>query len=220
MIILLVGYISNYQVKYKDQMIYTTISALGAASMTGSIETISINRIAFVLIGTIIALYANKVILPYKMSDITKKEVNKIIKLNEEILTKLYNLGRRSLSLDNETKEMLIVNELAIKKIDANNATLLSKNVDDFLYNQRIFSNKLRFLINNVKRFEKSSTEELKLFYDIDSLLNKQNSKEDIIGFLNNINDSARKLILIDVLELKDNILNSKKISKSIEQEL
>ncbi|MGL5756389.1 MAG: FUSC family protein [Paraclostridium sp.] len=220
MIILIVGYTSNYQTVYKNQMICNTISALGAAAMTANMGTVSINRIIFVLIGTGLAILANNLILPYKMSDITKKEVNKIIKLNEEILTKLYNLGRSNLILDDEVKEMLIVNELAIKKVDANNATLLSKNIDDFLYNQRIFSNELRFLINNVKQLKKISKTELELCYDIDLLLNKQNSKEDTVEFLNNINESAKKLILIDVLELKDNILNSKQISKCITQEL
>lgn len=38
LVILAVGYISNFQTKYKDQMICTTISALGAAAMTSSLE--------------------------------------------------------------------------------------------------------------------------------------------------------------------------------------
>ncbi|MCU9815417.1 FUSC family protein [Paraclostridium sp. AKS73] len=78
LVILAVGYISNFQTKYKDQMICTTISALGAAAMTSSLEMISINRLVFVVIGTLIALYANKVILPYKMRDITKKDIENL----------------------------------------------------------------------------------------------------------------------------------------------
>lgn len=220
MIILLVGYISNYQVKYKDQMICTTISALGAASMTGSIETISINRIAFVLIGTIIALYANKVILPYRMDEITKKEINKVIKLNEKIVTKLYELGKNKKAIDEETKGLLITNELVNKKIYANNATLLSKNIEDFLYNQRIFMNEIRFLVNNFKKTNKNGKQEEKLFKDIDLLLNKENKKEEVIELFKHTEENFNKLVLIDAMELRENILSSKKISRTIAQEL
>ncbi|MCU9807760.1 FUSC family protein [Paraclostridium sp. AKS46] len=116
LVILAVGYISNFQTKYKDQMICTTISALGAAAMTSSLEMISINRLVFVVIGTLIALYANKVILPYKMRDITKKDIEKSIMINEKILSKLYELGRLDLKIDEDVKEMLFVNNLINKK--------------------------------------------------------------------------------------------------------
>jgi hypothetical protein len=219
-IILLVGYISNYQTKYKDQMICTTISALGAASIGTNITALSIDRITFVVIGTVIALYANKVILPYKMSDVTKNEVDDSIKLNEKIVTKLYDLGVRNLKIDDEVKEMLVRNEMLNKKIDANNSTLLSSKIDDFLYNQRIFMNEVRFLTSNFIKYSKTSKDKLKLFYEIDSLMNKDNSKEDIKSYFEKLDDRLSKLILMDVIELKENIISSKNISKSIAKEL
>ena len=47
-------------------------------------------------------------------------------------------------------------------------------------------------------------------------LLNKDISTKDIIDFLNNIDDRLSKLILINVLELKETIIESKDISKVI----
>lgn len=220
LVILAVGYISNFQTKYKDQMICTTISALGAAAMTSSLEMISINRLVFVVIGTLIALYANKVILPYKMIDITKKDIEKSIMINEKVLSKLYELGRLELKIDEDVKEMLFVNNLINKKIDTNNLTLLSNSIDDFLYNQRMFMNDIRFLVNNFRRFSKNNTGVMDLVYDVDKLMHRENSKEDIIKCFNKRADKFSQLVLVDVLELKENIINSKKLSKQISNEL
>ncbi|WP_373599158.1 FUSC family protein [Paraclostridium bifermentans] len=220
LIILIVGYISNYQVKYTYQMVCTTVSALGAASMTGDIGILSIERISMVLIGTVVALYANKVILPYKMSEVTKNEIKKSIRLNEQILKKLYDLGMQNLVIDDKAKEILIVNELINKKIDANNLTLTSKYIDDFLYNQRIFMNEIRFLTNNFKKYKKTKKDHAKLFYDIEAIMYKQNTKEEIEKYFENLEDKTSKLILIDILELKENIQKSRDISEMLSQQL
>ncbi|MFR3557154.1 MAG: FUSC family protein [Paraclostridium sordellii] len=222
LIILVVGYLSNYQTIYKYQMICTTISALGSAALsTGNIETLSIDRIIFVITGTLIALYANKFILPYKMTDVTKNEVDKSIKLNENIVKKLYELGKTKSNIDKELKELLVINELINKKIGANNATLLSDKINDFLYNQRIFMNEVRFLVNNFRKFNKRDGDNLKLFEEIDSLNKKDNiTKEDAINYFEHIKDNFSKLILVDVIEIKENIQNSKKLFIEIEKEI
>ena len=222
LIILVVGYLSNYQTRYKYQMICTTISALGSAALsTGNIETLSTDRIIFVITGTVIALYANKFILPYKMTDVTKNEVDKSIKLNENIVKKLYELGKTKSNTDKELKELLVINELVNKKIGANNATLLSDKINDFLYNQRIFMNEVRFLVNNFRKFNKRDGNHLKLFEEIDSLNKKDNiTKEDAISYFEHIKDNFSKLILVDVIEIKENIQNSRNLFVEIEKEI
>ncbi|MCR1848817.1 FUSC family protein [Paeniclostridium sordellii] len=222
LIILVVGYLSNYQTRYKYQVLCTTISALGSAALsTGNIETLSIDRIIFVITGTVIALYANKFILPYKMTDVTKNEVDKSIKLNQNIVKKLYELGKTKSNTDKELKELLVVNELINKKIGANNATLLSDKINDFLYNQRIFMNEVRFLVNNFRKFNKRDGNHLKLFEEIDSLNKKDNiTKEDAINYFEHIKDNFSKLILVDVIEIKENIQNSRDLFVEIEKEI
>ncbi|GAA0711617.1 hypothetical protein GCM10008904_24150 [Paraclostridium ghonii] len=220
LIILIVGYISNFQTTYKKQMICTTISALGVAAITGSVEIASINRLVFVILGTIIALYSNKVILPYKMSDVTKKDIEKSIILNEKVLYKLYELGRLGLKIDDEVKEMLFVNTLINKKIDTNNLTFLSDNIDDFLYSQRMFMNDIRFLVNNFRRYRKGNSNKIELIYDINKLIYRDNSKEDVIKCFNKRKDKFSKLVLVNILELKENIINSKRLYKKISSEI
>ena len=50
--------------------------------------------------------------------------------------------------------------------------------------------------------------------------MNKENSKEDIKNYFDKLEDKLSKLILVDVIELKENIINSKFISKSIAKEV
>ena len=139
--------------------------------------------------------------------------------LEEEGFTKLYNLGLSNVKLDNEIKELLVVNELINKKINTNNLTLLSSDINEFLYNQRIFMNDIRFLTNNFREYNKTAKDKLKLFYDVDLIMNKENSKEDIKNYFDKLEDKFSKLILIDIIGLKENIINSKCISKSILKE-
>lgn len=215
-IILITGYISNYQTKYKYQMICTTISSLGAASIGSNINELSLLRISLVLLGTVIALYANKVILPYSMVNSTKKDIKSSIHLNKEIISILYKIGLIKGSFNDELKVAISENIILNSKIDFNNNTLLSKDIDDFLYNQRMFSHKLNFLINNSKNYIDKGLHDFDLFYDIDMTLCKDISPKELINTLNKSRDIYSKLILIDAYELRKNIENSIAISESI----
>lgn len=214
--ILITGYISNYQTKYKYQMVCTTISSLGAASIGSNINELSILRITLVLLGTLMALYANKIILPYSMVNSTKKDIQSTIHLNKKIISLLYNIGLVKGPFNDEFKITISENMLLNSKIDFNNNTLLSKDIDDFLYNQRIFSHKLNFLISNSRNYIKEGLHDLDLFYNIDMTLCKDISSKEFIDTLNKSKDIYSKLILIDAYELKKNIENSTAISSSI----
>jgi len=83
-----------------------------------------------------------------------------------------------------------------------------------------MFMNDIRFLVNNFRRFSKNNTGVMDLVYDVDKLMHRENSKEDIIKCFNKRADKFSQLVLVDVLELKENIINSKKLSKQISNEL
>ncbi|EPZ59048.1 hypothetical protein H477_1801 [[Clostridium] sordellii ATCC 9714] len=141
--------------------------------------------------------------------------------MNENIVKKLYELGKTKSNTDKELKELLVVNELINKKIGANNATLLSDKINDFLYNQRIFMNEVRFLVNNFRKFNKRDGNHLKLFEEIDLLNKKDNiTKEDAINYFDHIKDNFSKLILVDIIEIKENIQNSRNLFVEIEKEI
>jgi len=70
------GYIDGYNTRYDRKMICVTISAVGVASMTSSIEVQLFYRILFVVAGIVLSLIANKVLLPYDLKDSTKDLIN------------------------------------------------------------------------------------------------------------------------------------------------
>lgn len=216
LIILLVGYLSNYQTNYRNQMICTTISALGAASIGANISILGIERLVFVLIGTVIALYANKFILPYKVSVAIKSDLKISLHLNEEILSTLYKKSIGSIKFNKDLQSIININKLINKKISSNNDMLLSSDIDNYIYTQHVFMNEIRVLSSMFKDYERSNSDKLKLVYDIDYLTNKDLSTEDILSYIDNIDDILNQLILINLLKVKSILSESKTIYHSI----
>lgn len=109
LMIMLAGYICSYQTDYSKQMIFTTFSALGAASLADgfSLELI-ISRLIYVVIGTGIAMIANKLILPYGVDDSTKYLM--------EIYNKIIDQIKKEISLADSGKGNIdIVRNLVMK---------------------------------------------------------------------------------------------------------
>ncbi len=69
LIILLAGYLNGYTKEYKYSTIFVTISAIGSAALIGDIKVLAVNRLLFVFIAVLVALFANKYIFPYKLKD-------------------------------------------------------------------------------------------------------------------------------------------------------
>lgn len=64
------GYLMSYMTDYRDMVIFITFSAVASAAIsTVNPNVIILNRVAFIIIGIIISLIANKFILPRKLSD-------------------------------------------------------------------------------------------------------------------------------------------------------
>ncbi|KMT21882.1 FUSC family protein [Clostridium cylindrosporum] len=97
-IVLLVGYINSFLDKsgYDKQMIFITISALGVAAITGDIGALATERIVYVLIGVLIALIANRLILPYRVED----ALSDLLHIYSEILDRI----KMEISLAHEGK--------------------------------------------------------------------------------------------------------------------
>lgn len=216
LIVLLFGYINNFQTKYRNQMVCTTISALGSASIGTSVVLLGFERLLFVFIGTIIALYANKLIFPYKISTATKTDIKTSTKLNENILSLMYKKCLNPNSYDEDLITAVSINKLLNKKIDSNNAMLLSEQINDFVYYQHILMNEVRILLNMFNEYKLGASFKLQLIYDIDYLMNKDLTKEETLKFLGDIDSTLSKLIVINVLELREVLLKSKSISNTV----
>ncbi|MEG2788002.1 MAG: FUSC family protein, partial [Romboutsia sp.] len=130
MVILVVGYISNYPTKYDHKMICITISSLGAASIGGGDNLISLDRLIFIIIGTAVALIANRLILPYRIKFVTKDLIDKSFELNNKIINELENIN-----IDNnkELLNMLFYNKIINNHINFNNTTILSLKIKEYL---------------------------------------------------------------------------------------
>ena len=63
------GYLRSYAFTYRYGTIYTTICAIGSVAMSGGAVVLTINRIVFVILGTIIGIIINRFVLPVKMKD-------------------------------------------------------------------------------------------------------------------------------------------------------
>lgn len=71
-IILMAGYLNSFTTTYRGNMILVTVSAVASASLLGGTLSMVLTRIAFVIIGSILTLIANKYILPYKIKDMKR----------------------------------------------------------------------------------------------------------------------------------------------------
>ncbi|WP_042275409.1 FUSC family protein [[Clostridium] dakarense] len=214
-VIFIVGYLSNYPTKYNQKMIFTTISSLGAASIGSGIDLLALDRLSFIIIGTIIAMAANKFILPYKISSETKELVEKSIKINKQILNKISHIKINNTS-KKEFNDLILVNKLINDKISINNNTLMSQRIEEFLDNQRVMMNNVNFLINsimnnNIKDLDISSTCE-----NASLLNNKKIKEEDLKDQFYSLKSNIEKFVFIDIFEIFKNLNRSYEISEDI----
>ncbi|MBY0221551.1 FUSC family protein [Sporosarcina aquimarina] len=69
-LLMMAGYLMSYVKAYRYNTILVTFSAIGAVALvTGTTEVLTLERVAFVVAGVILASLINKFILPYKLED-------------------------------------------------------------------------------------------------------------------------------------------------------
>lgn len=213
-LVLIVGYLNNYQTNYRNQMVCTTISSLGAAAIGSNIGIIGFERLVFVIIGTLIAIYANRLILPYRVTDATKLIIKKSLEISENIISVLYENGMKVDSSSDDVKTLINISIILNQVIDSNNNMISSKEVQEYIYNQHIFINDIKVLLDLFKEYNKTKANKVRLVYDIDYLTKKNISKEEILHYLENISDRRAKIILINVLKVKENLFISKVVAR------
>ncbi len=192
MILMLAGYLNGYVKQYKYSTIFVTISAIGSAALMGGTAVLSVNRILFVIIGSIIGLILSKFVLQYRAND-AKKD---LIKMNNEVTADLlksmeelmdgirpnYNIIRNNILVSTMIEEKLKFNN-----VDKNNGELMR-----YIDNQRL-------LVTNI--------------YDLYTCLVKDNMNKDVINIVKNKDININKKIA-SLREKLDSIkeLNSKVI--------
>lgn len=69
LVVMVAGYLNGFFNEYKYKMIFTTISAIGSAALAGDLQILTIDRIIFVALGSILAILANNFLFPYSVRD-------------------------------------------------------------------------------------------------------------------------------------------------------
>ncbi|MDA3730995.1 FUSC family protein [Niameybacter massiliensis] len=144
-LLLLVGYINMYFTRYRYTSILYTTLAIGAASLAGEIQVLTINRIIFVIVGLVMATLINKLILHYNLED------------NNNYLIHMYQA-----TIDEMKKEAQFLMEGQASKYSIKNLLIITSMIEDKLLmnNQILEDNQIevkldesRALISDIYHF-------------------------------------------------------------------
>ncbi len=204
MIILLAGYISTYTNDYRDLMICNTISAIGAACLITSPGIFVLNRIAFVILGTVIALLINKILLPYNAQNAYKYLItmykNVIAEMSKEIT-----LCIKKKSNLHKVKNLLLISTLIEDKILSMNSLVKDDNQDKILSKKRMLMNNMYSLYLKLNSSKNKEIESIFvnnnhiLTYNLDEL---EEAKDLILEGINNTDDKNNKIIYKNLLHI------------------
>ncbi|RDY25709.1 FUSC family protein [Romboutsia weinsteinii] len=214
-VILAVGYLSNYPQTYRTKMIFTTISALGAASIGSNIDELIARRLGFVLLGVIIASIVNRIILPYRMKDVTNQTICKSVARNKELLEEIYRYSVNNLN-EYKVRSLIVLNKMENEKVNINNNTIQSKKIESFLDNQRIMLNNVYFLFNNIRKKNLVSIDIQYTFNKINMFINGEISELEIDNEFKRLKYSNDRLVFIDIYEICDNLKIATEQSRAI----
>ena len=69
LIILIGGYLDSYTTNYRDKMICVTVSVIASTALINNTLYAAVNRIGYILIGTILALIVNQLVFKKQLND-------------------------------------------------------------------------------------------------------------------------------------------------------
>ena len=135
-LVLLVGYLNGFAVKYRNVVLTVTISALGTAALIGDPTVLTMRRIVLVLIGIGMGMIANRYLLPYTLEKGTRDLMKSYKQVSQELLREAgtYLKHRNNAHTIND---LFALSTLIEERILSNNQMLQLEEMDDFLSAQR-----------------------------------------------------------------------------------
>ena len=135
-LVLLVGYLNGFAVKYRNVVLTVTISALGTAALIGDPTVLTMRRIVLVLIGIGMGMIANRYLLPYTLEKGTRDLMKSYKQVSQELLREAgtYLKHRNNAHTIND---LFALSTLIEERIISNNQMLQLEEMDDFLSAQR-----------------------------------------------------------------------------------
>ncbi|NLD18931.1 MAG: hypothetical protein GX663_01600 [Clostridiales bacterium] len=143
------GYICSYMTTYAKQTIFVTISALGVAAMADpSSQNFEIERLLFVLIGGIVAMLINRFVFHAKVEETTERLRIRYRVVTKELFRSVF-FSKGECEDKNEIANLVLTGNLIEDKLILNNTKLKSKELQEFIDNQRLLVNDILFIGQN-----------------------------------------------------------------------
>ena len=222
LIVMACGYLQSYVNEYKYRMIFITVCAIGTAAVVGNIEQFTIERILMVILGSIIAIIANKYIFPYKLKN-SNEQLRKIyyeaIKdMFEEIDTLLK--GNARLEIMNN---LFVITSLVESKSRINKEIDNDKNYSEIVNIRRCVASNIYELYRTINKAGITYESQGKLREDVKILNEYQNEdiSNKIIVVENSIKEAKEintKIILSSIVGVLKGIKKLNELNKLREQ--
>lgn len=147
-IILMAGYLDPFTTSYRGKMICITVSAVASASLLGGTLSMVLTRIAFVIIGSILTLIANKYILPYKIKDMKRYLIETYDSLINQMKVDIYEKHK-----DYSIRNLYLITGFIEDKMKLSISYDNNKDINKYLKNKRLEVNNIYndfLLLNNL----------------------------------------------------------------------
>ena len=222
LIVMACGYLQSYVNEYKYRMIFITVCAIGTAAVVGNIEQFTIERILMVILGSIIAIIANKYIFPYKLKN-SNEQLRKIyyeaIKDMFEEIDTLLN-GNARLEIMNN---LFVITSLVESKSRINKEIDNDKNYSEIVNIRRCLASNIYELYRTINKAGITYESQGKLREDVKILNEYQNEdiSSKIIVVENSIKEAKEintKIILSSIVGVLKGIKKLNELNKLREQ--
>ena len=217
LVIMAAGYLRSYTSTYRYGTIYTTICAIGAAAMTGGEVVLTIDRIVFVIFGTIIAIIINRFVLPVRMKDANKELLGTYRGVLYKMLNEVY---ERAINKNNNTHEMdtlLLVTTMIEERLVANNGNSIIEENSSYFDKLRVLIIDIYQLYRLVKRSEikhnNDMVEDLKLLSNLENI-NIDNEIKNVEEHIKTAEGMDNKIIFASIRGLLSGIKELKDMNK------
>lgn len=208
LILIIAGYINSYLVDYKKLIICVTISSLGAAAMTSSPEAVVIARILYVFIGAVIAVLANKYILPYD----AKRGYEDLLEMYKDTTKEI--LKEIETFTDSKKNNQVIKNLLLIPSLIEDRLLLINtiyedKKDEDFIKTQKMLISDIYDLYINIKNHEIKDNDVKLVLKNMHKIINFNQDeydkfRVDFIEEIKTIKYVSDKLVCVNLLHILD----------------
>lgn len=217
LVIMAAGYLRSYTSTYRYGTIYTTICAIGAAAMTGGAVVLTIDRIVFVIFGTIIAIIINRFVLPVRMKDANKELLGTYREVLYKMLSEVY---EGAINKNNNTHEMdtlLLVTTMIEERLVANNGNSIIEENSSYFDKLRVLIIDIYQLYRLVKRSEikhnNDMVEDLKLLSNLENI-NIDNEIKNVEEHIKTAEGMDNKIIFASIRGLLSGIKELKDMNK------